>query len=206
MIEQLLSMRSPSPNPDFPPFGNMTAGFYGVRTEEDVISASALATAIGLSTGIVETSVSPSWLEFASKSKRILYATRAFRHSLSWEQIYNVGAMFDTLGNQGVPTTVVVRDQNAEVILGGKRYRVRGMTVTEWNTLVLPLVQSWVPGIISSMNIGNNNGSARWMLDFTGTVNSRQWRGWSSVTTIGNNPAWTTAYSGGWAPVLEPLD
>lgn len=205
MFESLLtSPIAPSGNAP-PPYGNLNAGYYGVKTEQQVISAVDLAAAMGLTAGVRETSVPPSWLEFASHGTRILYATRAFRHSLSWDQIYNAGGFFDTLGTQGHPTSVVVRVQNAEVTIGGIRYRVRGMTVAEWNSLVLPLVQTWVPSIIGTMNIGNNNGSARWMLDYTGTVNSRHWRGWTSAITVGNNPSTSTAFSGGWAPVLEPI-
>lgn len=206
MLELQLIQPSAGSGSSPPPYGNMTAGYYGVKTEAQVISAVDLAASMGLTAGVKETSVAPTWLEFASQGKRILYATRAFRHTLSWDQIYNAGGFFDTLGNQGTPTSVVVRAQNAEVSIGGNRYRVRGMTVAEWNSLILPLVQTWVPSIIGTMNIGNNNGSARWMLDYTGTVNSRQWRGWTSAITVGNNPSTSAAFSGGWAPVLEPLE
>lgn len=203
MLELMLNTNS-NTSLDIPPYGNLTAGFYGERTEASFISAASLASQIGLTAGIVETAVTPSWLAFSKNGKRLYLATRAFRHTLSWDQIYNVGGFFDILGTQGRPTTVVLRDQNAQVTIGGKLYRVRGMTVNEWNTLVVPLVQTWVPSIISKMNIAQTNGSARWMLDNVGgSVNSRQWRGWTSAITIGNNPSNSTAFSGGWSPVLE---
>jgi hypothetical protein len=187
-----------------PAYGDTTAGFYGQRAEEDVISASALASAVGLNIGVVVTDVKPSWLKFALDGKEVFLATRAFRHSITWDQLYNKGLCFDVLGTQGKPTAVNLLAQNAQVTIKGIRYRVRNMTIDEWNRLVVPL-REWSPGTLSLMNIGNVPAGARWMLNYVNNVNARAWRGWTSLTTAGSNPSNTGGSSMGWSPMLEPI-
>lgn len=206
MIEQLLFQGSKG-NQQLPAYGTMTAGYYGKRTEADVISAAALATHIGLTAGIAETSVAPSWLEFALNGKRVFMATRAFRHTLSWDAIYNVGAAQDVLGNQGVPTTVTVRPQNAQVSIKGITYQVRCITIAEWVQVVYPLMQTWVPAVGYDMNFTTTNGAARWTLNSTGNPNARNWVGWNTYLSNPSNanPSNSSAYSGGWSPLLVPI-
>ena len=206
MLEAMLMVKRGIYQP--PLYGTVAAGFYAIKTEAEVISAAALATAIGLTAGTPETSVPPSWLEFSLQGKRCLYATRAFRYGLSWDHIYNVGAAFDTLGDQGVPPTVTVRPQDTEVTIGGQRYRVRLMTMAEWVSVVPKLTGTWVPSTSDKMNIGTNNGSARWILDtYLTNYNKRRNRGgYTGVNFDGLGTSTDTTAIMGWSPLLEPIE
>lgn len=206
MLETLLAVKRVANPP--PLYGTPAAGFYAIKTEAEVISAAALATAIGLTAGTPETSVPPSWLEFSLQGKRCLYATRAFRYGLSWDQIYNAGAALDVFGDQGVPSTVTVRVQNAEVTIGGQRYRVRLMTMAEWVSVVPSLTGTWVPSTLAKMNISDDsNGAARWILTSNGgsNPNKRRQRGQYSVNFDALDNSTSGIATTGWSPLLEPI-
>lgn len=206
MLEMLLAVKRVVNQP--PLYGTPAAGFYAIKTEAEVISAAALATAIGLTAGTPETSVPPSWLEFSLQGKRCLYATRAFRYGLSWDQIYNAGAALDVFGDQGVPSTVTVRTQNAEVTIGGQRYRVRLMTMAEWVSVVPSLTGTWVPSTLAKMNISDDsNGTARWILTSIGgsNPNKRRQRGQYSVNFDAADASTSAIATTGWSPLLEPI-
>jgi hypothetical protein len=205
MLEAMLA-HSKKINPIFPTYGTAQAGYFGKKSEDEVISATSLASAIGLTLGTPETSVPMAWLEMALNGKKIYYALRAFRHSISWDAIYNCGAMFDIEGNQGRPTTVVERLQDASIVIDGQKYRVRSMSVPEWAQLIYPLIETWAPTIGSEMNFTATNGAARWMSSVSTSQNNRAWRGWQRYNNFGGNPSNTAAYSGGWSPLLEPID
>lgn len=207
MIELFLNAAPNTPDIDRPPYGTTEAGYWGVVEEEDFISATSLASQIGLTTGTNVNTPKPAWLKFSSSNKVIYMALRAFKHTLTWDSIYNRGAAFDVLGNQGKPAHLTEVTQNATVTIGNTIYRVRLPTEQEWIKLIYPLANEWDPTVISRMNIGNVTGAARWLLNIGQNVSYRKWRGWTDITaTNANGTASNTApSSSGWAPVLEPI-
>lgn len=189
---------------DPPVAGDTNAGFVAERSEAQFISATALATAVGLTEGTAVTADTLSWLEFVIDNKPLFVARRGFRHSVSWDQLYNLGLVYDKDGTNSKPTYLTAVDQNKTVMVNGRLYRVRLMNIAEWTRLMIPMTQ-WAPSIVSRMNIGNVEGGARWMTDLYGNPNNRAWRGWTSISTPGSNPSSTVANTMSWSPVLEPI-
>lgn len=207
MFELLLGTMSDISNIEQPPMGTPIAGYWGIVEEEDFISASELITKIGLTAGTTVSTPKPAWLKFSSANKVIYMALRAFKHTLTWDSIYNRGAAFDVLGDQSKPAHLTEVVQNATVTIGDTIYRVRLPTDQEWTNLVYPLVNEWDPTVLQKMNIGNVTGAARWLLNVGRSSSYRRWRGWTSITaTTADGTATNTApSSSGWAPILEPI-
>jgi len=103
--------------------GDTTWGFYGEVASTDFISGDALASAIGLSAGTSQHSTS-DWLKFASNGQVILVPKLTFRHSVSWEHIYQAGAVYGDDTNGSNPSSTA-RLQDAVVTVDGFDYRVR---------------------------------------------------------------------------------
>ena len=103
--------------------GDSTWGFYGEVASTDFITGDALASAIGLSAGTSQHNTS-DWLKFASNGQVILVPKLTFRHSVSWEQIYQAGAVYGDDTNGSNPSGAA-RLQDAVVTVDGFDYRVR---------------------------------------------------------------------------------
>lgn len=190
---------------DPPVAGDTNAGFVAERSEAQVISAADLADAVGLTTGVVVTAGAPhTWLEFTLDGKQLYVARRGLRHTVSWDQLYNLGLVYDKTGVNGRPTYLTDVVQNKTVQIGNRKYRVRLMDATEWTRLMIPMA-TWAPAIANRMNIGNLEGAARWMTDYVGNVNTRAWRGWTAINVAGSNPSSLVGSSMSWSPVLEPI-
>lgn len=116
MIEMLFSSRRRVDAP---------AEFLGEVTAASFITGANLATAIGLTTGTLINSTSP-WLRFRLKGKELYVPRQPLRHTVSWETLYQLGAVYgdDTTGTNPSPVGSG-RIQNARVTIGGKVYRVR---------------------------------------------------------------------------------
>lgn len=128
--------------------GDENHGFYGEVPTSQFISGNALATAIGLTKGIAINSAQP-WLKFALNGKILYVAKKHFRHTVSWNDLNAVGAVYGT----------------KTVVIGGKTYKVRLLKTSiidptpepwnwaavigsEWNKLIHPIhvkagTQNW---------------------------------------------------------------
>jgi len=132
------------------------AGFYGEITAANFINATALATACGLSTGVVINNTTP-WLKFLIDGKILFVPKLSIRYNTSWNDLYSKGIVYgdDTTGAFPATTPVV---QNTRVTIGGLQYRVRlirgsqadpgtrstidddpGHIGSEWNRLFYPI-------------------------------------------------------------------
>jgi len=78
--------------------GDMTAGFFGEVPTSELITGDDLATAIGLTAGTSQFSNEP-WLKFALDDNIIYVAKKPYRHTVSWEHIYQAGAVYGTNDN-----------------------------------------------------------------------------------------------------------
>ncbi len=195
----------------------------------EFITGAALASQIGLTAGTSQHSYA-GWLLFKLDGKTLYVAKKPYRHSVSWDNINAVGAVF------GIRT----------VIINGKKYKVRllksaasgnvytgnygwdtvGTYGSEWNRLFYPIhsgnhTESRNPSPVSGekirfgtlaqytdtdlvVNSSVGSGSYSWCqesINFSPTA--RVIRGYSGVSYLN----WTTAsdmYSAnGWRPVLE---
>jgi len=174
MFEALLnkSGRAQGPVPDYsgpgpqdlqgsytdPGDTNKIAGFYGELTSASFITPTALATACGLTTGVMINNTT-AWLKFLLDGKILFIPKLPIRYNTSWQDLYAKGVVYgdDTIGAFPFPTTSPIT-QNTKVTIGGVQYRVRlirgsnadpgtrsttddepGHIGSEWNRLIYPI-------------------------------------------------------------------
>lgn len=174
MFEALLSSpkAASGPIPDFSGPGPQTlqgsyttpgdntkiAGFYGEVTSANFINPTNLATAVGLTTGIVLNNTT-AWLKFLLDGKILFIPKLPIRYNTSWGDLYAKGAIYgdDTGGTYPYPANTPV-NQSMRVTIGGQQYRVRlirgsaqdpgartttdddpGHIGSEWNRLIYPV-------------------------------------------------------------------
>ena len=97
--------------------GDMTAGFFGEVPTSELITGDDLATAIGLTAGTSQFSNEP-WLKFALDDNIIYVAKKPYRHTVSWENIYQAGAVYGT-GDNGLYPSGGDRLQDAKITVDG---------------------------------------------------------------------------------------
>ena len=97
--------------------GDMTAGFFGEVPTSELITGDDLATAIGLTAGTSQFSNEP-WLKFALDDNIIYVAKKPYRHSISWQHIYQAGAVYGTNDN-GYNPSGGNRLQDANITVDG---------------------------------------------------------------------------------------
>jgi len=137
--------------------GDMTAGFFGEVPTSELITGDDLATAIGLTAGTSQFSNEP-WLKFALDDNIIYVAKKPYRHTVSWENIYQSGAVYGT-GDNGLYPSGGDRLQDANISVDGFSLDVtllRGTNTdpaiytsagfdmdythtSEWNSLMYPV-------------------------------------------------------------------
>lgn len=205
--------------------GNLQAGFYGEVPTRNFITGDELARKIGLTAGVSQFS-DDAWLKFSYLGNVGFVAKKPFRHSISWNDINTVNAVF---GNR----TIDIR---------GKIYKIRlmkGKTEgkqndsssyqgdinkgSEWNKLMLPIHRrapsSWI--YKNNVNIPTENwnigytdndlatigdGSYSWCQELGNLSSYRLYRGSSNITGSGSADASDKAVARGWRPVLELVD
>ena len=97
--------------------GDMTAGFFGEVPVTELITGDDLATQIGLTQGTSQFSNEP-WLKFALDDNIIYVAKKPYRHTVSWEHIYQAGAVYGT-GDNGLYPSGGNRLQDANISVDG---------------------------------------------------------------------------------------
>jgi hypothetical protein len=105
--------------------GDSNAGFYGETAGSQLITGTALASAIGLGAGS-DINSTGGWLKFSWKGKPLYIAKMPFRDSCPWQYIYQCGAVYgdDTVGTY---PSGFNRVQDARVTINGVVHRVRLM-------------------------------------------------------------------------------
>jgi hypothetical protein len=188
-----------------PENGNTTAGFYGFVPASDFITGNDLAAQIGLTAGTSHNS-DAGWLKFSSNEKTLYVAMETFRHSISWDHINAVSAVYG----------------NRTVVINGNLYKIRLLTGGnadpassaggEWNSLMYGVHMStnpqWGPGYSNAdLNVGTGNGLRSWTQERHSSSSSyRVVRGDNGVSSFHSDVS-SSAYSyDGWRPVLELVD
>ena len=97
--------------------GDMTAGFFGEVPTTELITGNDLATSIGLTQGTAQFSNEP-WLKFVLDDNIIYVAKKPYRHTLTWQSIYQSGAVYGT-GDNGYNPSVGNRIQDANIVVDG---------------------------------------------------------------------------------------
>ena len=178
--------------------GDMTAGFFGEVPTSELITGNDLATAIGLTTGTSQFNNEP-WLKFALDNNIIYVAKKPYRHSVSWEHIYQAGAVYGT-GDNGSNPSGANRIQDANINVDGYSldvtllrgansdptgsdstgYDVAFTHNSEWNRLMYP--------IHSGIHTNSNNPS-------TPSVPYAQWATYSDEDLLVHSSFGSGSYS-----------
>lgn len=182
-----------TPGPKAFKSGDFLTGYFGHTTAAELISGTDLASAIGLSAGTAMNSTD-GWLKW-SKNGRLLYTARKpQRKEISWDHIDWAGAVFGS----------------KRVTIKGNLYKVRLLTIEEWDDIIVGTHESSSVGWESYSNAGlgiTGDGSYCWCQDIfvQGGNSLRATRGNSSaVYLFGHSPNNATAIYG-WRPCLELL-
>lgn len=97
-------------------------GFFGEVSSEEFISGDALASVIGLTAGISQNSTIP-WLKFYIDGKIVYVPKKTLRHTVSWQDIYQAGAVYGDSTN-GLHPAGTVRLQDAKVMIAANIFKV----------------------------------------------------------------------------------
>ena len=193
---------SGSPGRTFLLAGDMDSGYFGLVSAGELISGTALASSIGLSNGAAFNS-DAGWFKFAFRKKILFVAKKPMRHTISWDHIDAVGAVFGA----------------ATVTIGGLTYKVRLLTGGnndpaseaggEWDELIYGIHGSqppdWDNYTDAGIGVGGTlDGRYNWCQE-TSSSNSayRVNRGGSGVAYFGTNSVASASARYGWRPVLE---
>ena len=222
-------------------------GYYGEVAVADLFTGDALAAAIGLSAGTSQHSTS-GWLKFyvganascyrpedapvAGQGYVVFIAKRPYRNNLSWDSIYQTGAVYG-VNNNGLYPTGTPQNQLTTVTTGGNTFKVQLMTGAEddptswtgttptdpvegetsyWNELMYR-VHVDVPARLNGVNwdsltdsdiaVALGDGRASWMQETRADSTSlRVNRGLLSLLRFDANGSSVTNTPYGWRPML----
>lgn len=169
--------------------GDESGGYFGEVSAIDLISGEDLCNAIGLTAGTLQES-DAGWLKYYNDNEIIYVAKRTFRHTISWNDINAVGAIFG----------------DKKIKVGNHVYAVRALSTGEWNKLIYPVhvnYGTWASFTDADIRVASGNGRATWTS--TPVVTARIYRGNISVESSSNyNPSHADS-NYGFRPVLVYL-
>lgn len=201
--------------------GTMEAGYFGTVTSEDFITGDALASAIGLTAGTSQNSMT-DWLKFAYEGNILFVPKKPIRNNLSWNDINAADAVTGTkiITVQGVTFKVRLFKGAVTNPATGTDY---GAKYSEWNRLMLPIhaqasdkswaypnyvesdVPNWGVGFTDVDLITHSSygmGSYSWCQEVYDSY-YRVVRGLNGVSFISIASSTNVANGFGWRPVLE---
>ena len=157
--------------------GTMQEGYFGLVSANDFITGDALASAITLSNGTSQFSTT-DWIKSAGGGKILFSPMKAIRYNISWDHIFNKGAVWGD-GTTGGDRTVQVQGFTFKVrLFRGLNNSYNPKTVpagyddvhchgSEWNRLILPLHVGAKTGSWGSDGSNVESGLPYWGTDFT---------------------------------------
>ena len=211
-------------------YGDTEMGFFGEVPSSSFISGSALASAIGLTTGSLMNNTTV-WLKFILDGKILFIPKLHIRYLVSWQAIYQAGAVYGD-GTNGTFPAGANRLQNAAVTIGGEQFTVQLLKGTtseniadgsnigfgydtpitydsEWNRLFYPLSKTavastptptWNLYTDSQLDIANRYSWCREKNSADPTY--RVSRGYLDVSYLNKNYVTFTSTTYGWRPCL----
>lgn len=170
--------------------GDGVGGYFGEVSAIDLISGEDLCSAIGLTAGTLQES-DAGWLKYYNNNEIIYVAKRTFRHSISWNNINAVGAIFG----------------DKKIAVGNHVFAVRALSTGEWNKLIYPVhvnYGTWANFTNADLRVASGTGARTWTSTLSGTRYYN--RGGGSVEGAELNYSPTTAdVHIGFRPVLVYL-
>lgn len=176
------------PGPQTLSGGDITGGYFGEVSAANFISGADLCTAIGLTAGTLQNS-DAGWLKYASDNQILYVAKKTFRHTISWDSINAVGAVWG----------------EKLVQVGNHVFACRLLSSAEWNKLIYPVhvnYGTWASFSNTELNITGDGGRT-----WTSTPSSlnRLNRGGSPIeSSTSSSPSTANSFIG-FRPVLVYL-
>jgi len=103
--------------------GDMTAGFFGEVSADELFRGDELALMVGVTEGVAQNSTA-GWLKFAHNNKIKYIAKQTFRHTISWDHLYSRGIVYGT-DDDGVAPRGTATNQFTTVEKDGSQFVVR---------------------------------------------------------------------------------
>lgn len=91
--------------------GTEEIGYFGTVTDTELFAGWEIATFLNLNAGIADKISNNTWMKFIYKGKFLFVCKEFIRYSLSWNDIYNVGAMYGVKGPGLYPVSGSPADQ-----------------------------------------------------------------------------------------------
>lgn len=209
------------PGPNVLIGGDSKAGFYGGVPTSDLITGDALATYLGLTGGTSQNS-GVNWLKFNLDGKVLFIPKLTLRHSISWDMLNTVNAVFGertiTIKDEVFKIRLLQGINPDESALSNAGYDLPFTHQSEWNRLIYPIVAenatypktsqvgpNWVTYTEAELGIiGTGNGRYTWCQE-TASNNTlyRASRGSPAAPRLSWDSSSTATTSFGWRPVLE---
>lgn len=172
--------------------GTSERGFFGEVTTAQLISGEDLCEALGLTAGILQNSTDP-WLKYVWDGVIMYVAKKTIRHTISWNDINAVGAVFG----------------DAAVTIGGIDYAVGLLSSNQWNGLIYPVhvdFGQWAQYTDADLRVRSSAGDGSYSWTSTPSDTYRVLRGGSSGVTYSaiDTPSTSGNYYG-FRPVLIPI-
>jgi hypothetical protein len=169
--------------------GDNNLGYFGVATSAELISGDALATLIGLTAGTSQNS-DAGWLKYMYNNDLLYVAKKTIRHSISWNDINAVNAVFG--------------DRNVQI--GDHVFTVMLLSTGDWNRLIYPVHVNY--GTFASfsnadLQVASGDGRDTWTSTPSGSYRVR--RGNNSVEYSGVTTPSSATSNLGFRPVLVYL-
>lgn len=192
-----------TPGPKVLKAGTLQLGYFGHTPASELITGTALASAIGLSAGTAQHS-DDGWLKWIKDGKLMYVARKPQRHTISWNSIDARGAVFGTamvtIGNMIFKVRLLTGGNANPALHGGG----------EWNEIIYGVHKDqepqWETYTDTDIVVTSGNGRHSWCQETSAsTASNRVDRGYSSVTNFDINTSSSEGATYGWRPVLEML-
>ncbi|WP_409229423.1 hypothetical protein [Gudongella sp. SC589] len=185
------TMPNDLPGPQTLSGGDESGGYFGEVSALDLISGEDLCNAIGLTAGTLQES-DAGWLKYYNNDEIIYIAKRTFRHTISWNDINTVGAIFG----------------DKKIAVGNHVFAVRALSTAEWNKLIYPVhvnYGTWASFTDADLRVHYTygNGSRTWTSTPSGS--NRHYRGFNSVELSNSDDPSSADSRNGFRPVLVYL-
>ena len=179
------------PGPQTLAFGDTDGGYFGEVAAADFISGNDFCELIGLTAGVSQNS-DAGWLKYYNNDKISYVAKKTFKHTISWDNINAIGAVFG----------------NKVVAVGNKVFAVRLLSTGEWNKLIYPVhvdFGEWAQFTNAELLVHYSAGNGSYSWTSTPSGSSRVIRGGVGVSNSDiSGPSTADSYFG-FRPVLEFL-
>lgn len=167
--------------------GTMKAGWFGEVKASELITGDELARLIGLTAGTSQYSNEP-WLKFAYKGDILFIAKKPFRHSISWEEIEKVNAIYGDrlINHKGLKFALMLPRAIGEDVQPNPKvvsnvYNEAANYNSMWNKLMLPIHKNAPSNWRYKKNV--NSPTENWNVGYTDAdliVESRAGKGSNS--------------------------